>query len=124
MTTIKRLDRVVVATADLNDAAELYQRNFGFKLRQAPDSETATLAIGNAEIRLVSGSNPAMKLAPGGEGMAALWLETDDVEGVARALETAGIKCEPIRSEGGQRILSVDPPASNQVPLFIFDRQT
>jgi catechol 2,3-dioxygenase-like lactoylglutathione lyase family enzyme len=124
MATIKRLDTVLVATTDLNDAAELYQRNFGFKLRPAPDGETAVLTIGDAEIRLVSGAHPAVTLAPGGEGMAALWLEADDVEVVARALGSAGIKCEQIRREGGQRILPVDPQASNQVPLFIFDRKT
>jgi len=123
MATIKRLDRVEVASTDLGDAADLYRRNFGFKLRQAPDGETAVLAIGDAEIHLVSGSQPGVKLAPGGEGVAALWLEADDVAAVARALENAGLKSEPIRKQGGRRVLAVDPRASNQVPLFIFDRK-
>jgi catechol 2,3-dioxygenase-like lactoylglutathione lyase family enzyme len=123
MATIKRLDRVEVASTDLDDAADLYRRNFGFKLRQAPDGETAVLAIGDAEIHLVSGSQPAVKLAPGGEGLAALWLEADDVTPVAQAIELAGLKAEPIRNQGGHRILAVDPQASNQVPLFIFDRK-
>ncbi|MGD0073330.1 MAG: VOC family protein [Candidatus Binataceae bacterium] len=120
---IKRLDRLEVASTDLGDATSLYQRNFGFNLRQAPDGETAVLAIGDAEIHLVSGSQPSAKLAPGGEGMAALWLEADDVAVVAQALEKASLKSEPVRKQGGRRILAVDPQASNQVPLFIFDRK-
>jgi len=124
MATIKRLDRVTVATADLDDAAALYQRNFGFELRQAPNAETAVLAIGDAEIQLVSGSHPAMRLAAGGEGMVALWLETDDVIAAAQSFAKAGVKSEPISRQDGCRVLAVDPQASNQVPLFIFDRKT
>jgi len=123
MATIKRLDRVEVATTDLGDTANLYQRNFGFELRPAPDGETAVLAIGDAEIHLVSGSEPAVKLAPGGEGMAALWLEADDVTAAAQAIEKAGIRADPLRKQGGRRILAVDPQGTSQVPLFIFDRK-
>ncbi len=124
MSTIKRLDRVEIATTDLNDASALYQRNFGFKLRQAPDGETAVLAIGDAEIRLTAGSSAAAALAASGEGMAALWIEADDVTAAASAIERAGFKAPPIRKEEGRRVLAVDPAVSNQVPLFIFDRKS
>jgi predicted enzyme related to lactoylglutathione lyase len=124
MSTIKRLDRVEIATTDLNDASALYQRNFGLKLRQAPDGETAVLAIGDAEIRLVSGSSAAATLAVSGEGMAALWLEVDDAQAAAAAIERAGFKSAPVRKEGGRSVLALDPAVSNQVPLFIFDRKS
>ena len=124
MSTIKRLDRVEIATTDLNDASALYQRNFGLKLRQAPDGETAVLAIGDAEIRLMSGSSAAAALAASGEGMAALWLEVDDAQAAAAAIERAGFKSAPIRKESGRRVLALDPAVSNQVPLFIFDRKS
>lgn len=123
MSTIKRLDRVEIATTDLNDASALYQRNFGLKLRQAPDGETAVLAIGDAEIRLISGSSAAAALAASGEGMAALWLEVDDTQAAASAIERAGFKSAPVRKEGGRRVLALDPAVSSQVPLFIFDRK-
>ncbi len=123
MATIKRLDRVEIATTDLNDARALYQRNFGLKLRQAPDGGTAVLAIGDAEIRLVSGPAAVGTLAASGEGMAALWLEVDDAEAAAIAIVRAGFKSAPIRNEGGRRVLALDPAVSNQVPLFIFDRK-
>ncbi len=124
MSTIKRLDRVEIATTDLNDASALYQRNFGLKLRQPPDGETAVLAIGDAEIRLVSGSLAAAALAASGEGMAALWLEVEDAQVAAAAIGRAGFKSAPIRKEGGRRVLALDPAVSNQVPLFIFDRKS
>jgi len=124
MATIKRLERVTVATADLADTAGLYQRNFGFALRPAPDSEHAVLAIGDAEIHLVSGSDPAVRLAPAGEGLAALWLETDDVDAAAAAFAKAGVKFDPIVRDASRRVLAIDPNASNQVPLFVFDRKS
>ncbi len=121
---MKRLDRLDIATSDLDDAAATYRRNFGFEVRRSSGggaaAMTMTISIGDAEIRL----EPLASLAPGsGEGMAALWLEAEDVEQVAEALRKAGIQLAPIRTEERRRILAVDPKAANQVPLFIFDRR-
>ena len=120
---LKRLDALDVATTDSGGAAGIYQRNFGFKLtRRAPD--TAVLAIGGAEIHLKSGAEVAAPLASSGEGMAALWLEADDVDQVAHRLSDAGYKFEPIKVSEGRRILAIDPSSASQVPLFIFDRKS
>ena len=120
---MKRLDRLVIVTSDLAAAAATYRRNFGFEVRPSGGGAGAmamTISIGDAEIRL----EPLASLAPGsGEGMAALWLEADDVEQIAEALRKAGIQAAPIRTEDRRRILAVDPKAANQVPLFIFDRR-
>ncbi|MFI5353801.1 MAG: VOC family protein [Candidatus Binatales bacterium] len=122
---MKRLDRLDIATSDLDDAAATYRRNFGFEVRQSStgggvSAATMTISIGDAEIRL----EPLASLAPGsGEGMAALWLEAEDVEQIAGALRKAGIQLAPIRNEDRRRILAIDPKAANQVPLFIFDRK-
>jgi len=120
---VKRLDRLDIATSDLEDAAATYRRNFGFEVRRSSAvgaAATMTISIGDAEIRL----EPLASLAPGsGEGMAALWLEAEDVEQVAEAVRKAGIKSAPIRNEDRRRILAIDPKAANQVPLFIFDRR-
>ena len=50
---IKRFDRIDVATTDLNDAASIYEKNFGFKVTRS--GEHASVTIGGAEI----GSHPA-----------------------------------------------------------------
>jgi predicted enzyme related to lactoylglutathione lyase len=124
---IKRFDRLDVATSDLADAAAIYERNFGFKVRRESDAdglEDALVAVGDAEIHLRSGAAAAGFIAANGEGLAALWLEADDVDAVAAALDHAGLARRPIRREADRRILEVDPEAANMVPLFIFDRRS
>ena len=118
---IKRLDRLDVATSDLNDAASIYEKNFGFKVTRS--GEHASVTIGGAEIRLASGASAADALKANGEGMFAVWLEADDVDRVVAALNKAGVAAGAIKKEAGQRILAVDPKIANQVPLFIFDRK-
>ncbi len=82
-----------------------------------------TLAVGGAEIRLISGIAAAAALAAAGEGLAGLWLEAQDVDQVAAALRAAGIEPPPLAIERGRRVLALDPRIANQVPLFIFDRR-
>ncbi|HVA80918.1 MAG TPA: VOC family protein [Candidatus Binataceae bacterium] len=123
MSTIKRLDRLDIATTDLADAASIYQRNFGFAVSRGADPAVASVKIGDAEISLASGDSVAGQIAAGGEGMYALWLEADDLEAVAAAMLRAGLDPGAIRVESGRRVLAVDPKLANQVPLFIFDRK-
>jgi hypothetical protein len=126
---IKRFDRLDVATADLADAASIYERNFGFAVHResAADgsnaSDDALVTVGDAEIRLRTGASVADFIATNGEGLAAVWLEADDVEAVAVGLDQAGLAHRPVRHEGDRRILEVDPKAANMVALFIFDRR-
>jgi len=119
---IKRFDRLDIATADLADASRLYEKNFAFSVRR-DSSEDATIKIGDAEIRLRAGAPAAEVIAATGEGLAAIWLEADDVDSVAASLTKVGVGCAPIRREGDRRILAVDPKAANMVPLMIFDRK-
>jgi catechol 2,3-dioxygenase-like lactoylglutathione lyase family enzyme len=126
---IKRFDRLDVATSDLADAAAIYERNFGFAVRReagshgSHDTDVALVKVGDAEIRLRAGVAAADFIAANGEGLAAVWLEADDVDAVAAALDRAGLAHQPLRREGDRRVLEVDPKAANMVPLFIFDRR-
>lgn len=119
---IKRFDRLDVATSDLTDASGIYERNFGFAVRREGGDE-ATIAIGDAQLRLRSGASVADLIATAGEGLAAVWLEADNVELVAKALRQIGAAFQPIHHEGGRRILEVDPRSANMTPLFVFDRK-
>ena len=119
---IRRFDRLDVATFDLADAAAIYQRNFGFAVHREPDSDSATVTVGDAEIRLRAGAAAADFIAANGEGLAAVWLEADDVDALAAALDRAGLAHRAVRREAGRRILEVDPKSANMVALFIFDR--
>jgi predicted enzyme related to lactoylglutathione lyase len=118
---IKRFDRLDVAASDLDDAASIYEKNFGFKVTRSGDQ--ASVSIGGAEIRLVSGAAAADAIKVNGEGMFGVWLEADDIEQVGASLKKAGVDAGVIRKEAGRRVLSIDPKSANQVPLFIFDRK-
>jgi predicted enzyme related to lactoylglutathione lyase len=120
---IKRFDRLDIATADLADATRLYEHNFDFVVRREGSSDDATIKIGDAEIRLRAGLAAADVIAATGEGLAAIWLEADDLDSVAAALKRAAVVFAPIRREGDRRVLAVDPKSANMVPLFIFDRK-
>jgi predicted enzyme related to lactoylglutathione lyase len=120
---IKRLDRLDVATTDLNDAASIYEKNFGFKVTRS-GADGASVTIGGAEIRLASGAPVADAIKANGEGMFGLWLEADDLDRVVEAMKKAGLSSTSITKEGGRRILAVDPKLANRVPLFIFDRKS
>lgn len=122
--SIRRFDRLDVATSDLSDAASIYERNFGFAVRREPDSGQAIVKVGDAEIRLRAGADAADFIKTNGEGLAAIWLEADDVASVAAALDRAGLAHRGVRSESGRRVLEVDPKAANMVALFIFDRRS
>ena len=118
---IKRFDRIDVATSDLNDAASIYEKNFGFRVTRS--GETASVTIAGAEIRLASGASVADAIKMNGEGMFAIWLEADDLDQVIASLKQAGIAADAIKKDAGRRILAIDPKIANQVPLFIFDRK-
>jgi hypothetical protein len=119
---IKRLDTLDVATTDLVAASRAYEDNFSFRVARGIDDASATIVIGDAQIRLRSGAPVADLIAASGEGLAAIWLEADNVVEASMALRAAGVRYAPLRQEGDRRVLAVDPESANMVPLFIFDR--
>jgi hypothetical protein len=120
---IKRLDRIDVSTTDLEDAKAIFERNFGFTVHRVTGSDDATIVIGDAEIRLRSGASVANVIAGAGEGLAAVWLEAEDLDQIQAALQSAGLGYKPPRTEGGRRIIEIDASVANMVPLLIFDRR-
>jgi hypothetical protein len=116
---IKRLDKLEVATADLADASSIYQKNFGFSVTRSEDGKSASVKVGGAEIRLVTGA----KIDSSSEGMIGLWLEAEDIDQVVANFHMAGLDAGTIEIDAGRRILTIDPKFANQVPLFIFDRK-
>jgi len=116
---IKRLDALEVATSDLADAASIYEKNFGFSVVQSHDGKSASVKVGGAEIRLVTGA----AIDSSNEGMIGLWLEAEDVDQVVANFHVAGLDAGGIEIESGRRILTIDPKLTNQVPLYIFDRK-
>jgi predicted enzyme related to lactoylglutathione lyase len=119
MALLKRFDTLEIATTDLAETVNTYRQNFGFELEPGSDAEGARLKVGGAQIHLLAGAAAAAT----GEGLTGLWLEAQDIDQVAAALEAAGIESPAPRIEQGRRVLVLDPKIANQVPLFIFDRK-
>src|SRR5438552_16218010 len=119
---IKRFAQLDIATLDLADAAATYQKNFGFTVT-ASEAGEATITLAGVQLRLRSGPAVADLISSMGEGLAAIWLEAEDVDLISDAFRKAGLAAGPIRNEAGRRILQIDPKSANMVPLFIFDRK-
>src|SRR5262249_7001773 len=112
---IKRFDRLDIATSDLADAISIYQKNFDFIVQQPGNSDDATIELGDSQLRLRSGAAVADLISSSGEGLAAIWLEADDVYKVAETLKNANIAVGPVRVEADRRILAVNPASANKV---------
>jgi predicted enzyme related to lactoylglutathione lyase len=111
---LKRLAEVEVEAARPADAAAAYERNFGFTIsRTAAGEPSAT--VGGVTIRLVQ--------APEREGLAALWFESDDLDGIIGKLSAQGITTTPPRIESGRRLIEIDPRRTSGARIIIFDRQ-
>jgi predicted enzyme related to lactoylglutathione lyase len=119
---IKRFDRLDIATSDLAGTVSIYEKNFDFTVQPASASEGAVIQLGDAQIRLRSGAAVADLLASSGEGLAAIWLETEDIDKLAETLKKANVAVSPIRVEADRRFLAVNPASANMVPLFIFEQ--
>lgn len=119
---IQRFALLDIATTDLVDAISAYERNFDFTVRQTDDANEAIIELADAKIRLRTGASVADVISSSGEGLAAIWLETQDVQQIAEKLRAANIAMSPIRIEGGLRVLAVNPRSADMAPLFIFER--
>src|SRR5580700_9912078 len=106
---IKRLDQLEVATADLADASSIYQKNFGFSVTRSEDGKSASVKVGGAEIRLVTGAT----IDSSSEGMIGLWLEAEDIDQVVANFHMAGLDAGTIEIDAGRRILTIDPKFAN-----------
>src|SRR5271156_4123094 len=100
---IKRLDTLDLVATHLDEASALYQRNFGFSVDRGEGDGEAIITIGGARIRIRSGAGADAAIKATGEGLAALWLEADDVDQVAAALGRAGLAHHGPRRAGHRR---------------------
>jgi len=108
---LERLAEVEIAAGDPSAAAAIYERNFGFARRTTPDGERIT--VGDSELKIVPAASR--------DGLAALWLECDDLDRVAAALADAGVGASPIRVIDGRRTLELDPGRMAGARIVIFD---
>lgn len=97
-----RIDHVAIAVRDIEEALFLYQDIFGFELVQRREVSgvhsgmlAAELNAGGFSIVLVQGTDPESQvsryIAEYGPGVQHVAIEVEDVESVARTLQSSGV---------------------------------
>ncbi len=132
---VKKLDHVVIATEDLEDAARLWERNLGLKADASLDKplgagfKVARLPIGDAFLELVQ---PVAKegrfyeqFQQRGEGIFSISLEVQDLDEAVEYLRGKGIKVS--RPEAsiwpGARLARINHEYTHGVSIQLIERR-
>jgi methylmalonyl-CoA epimerase len=131
---LERLDHVLVAVRELEEAAQAWERNLGLKpqsIRQPAggDVKLAGLSAGNAFVALAQPLTPDHRLSvfidQRGEGLYSLCVGVDDLEAAAAGLRGRGVQVsdpEPGLWEG-TRLVGISGESSHGVPIQLLQRQ-
>lgn len=133
MAHLKRLDHVVVAVRELEEAARAWERNLGLKAGRVLEAagsgvRLARLPVGNALLELAQPLAPDHPLAAfmddRGEGMFSLAIEVDDLEAAVAELRGRGVQVsdpEPGVWEG-TRLAHVSRESAHGVAIQLIER--
>jgi len=131
---LKRLDHVVVAVRELEEAAQAWERNLGLKVERVfqpagSNVRLGSLPAGNAFVELAQPLTPDHRLAAfmdeRGEGVFSLAIEVDDLEAAVAELRAQGVQVsdpEPGVWEG-TRLARIDRESSHGVAIQLLQRQ-
>ena len=134
MTRLKRLDHVVVAVKELEEAARAWEHNLGLKAERVVQPEGSNLKLamlpaGNAFVELAQALAPEHRLAAfveeRGEGMFSLSIEVDDLEAAVAELRGRSVDVsdpEPGVLEG-TRVARISPQSAHGVPIQLIERR-
>jgi catechol 2,3-dioxygenase-like lactoylglutathione lyase family enzyme len=135
MTHFKRIDHVVIATGDLDAAAQLWERNLGLKPDAAVERpmgagfKVARLPIGDAFLELVQ---PVAKegrfyqqFQERGEGMFSLSIEVEELGGAIGFLQSKGVRVsEPEPGIWpGSRVARINQRYTHGVSIQLIERK-
>jgi methylmalonyl-CoA epimerase len=133
MARLKRLDHVVVAVRELEEAARAWEHNLGLKAERVfepagSNLKLASLPAGNAFVELAQALAPEHRLAAfveeRGEGMFSLSIEVDDLEATVAELRGRGAQVsdpEPGVLEG-TRVARIDRQSAHGVQIQLIQR--
>ena len=133
MTRLKRLDHVVVAVKELEEAARAWEHNLGLKAERVVQPEGSNLKLamlpaGNAFVELAQPLTADHRLSAfmddSGEGMFSLSIEVDDLE--AAVAELRGRSVDVSDPEAGvlegTRVARISPQSAHGVPIQLIER--
>jgi catechol 2,3-dioxygenase-like lactoylglutathione lyase family enzyme len=92
--TVRRLRQVLIAAQDVDAALASYQANLGLQVMGCTEGEEGHIGVGGTTLVLLRPDLAARRL-PGvevGEGLLALCLEVDDLDGLVARLRGAGVQ--------------------------------
>lgn len=135
MTKFKRIDHVVIATQDLEDAVRLWERNVGLKPDASLDRplgagfKVARLPIGDAFLELVQ---PVVEqgrffeqVKERGEGLFSISIEVDDLGAAVEYLRSSGARVSS--PEAGiwpnRRVARVSRESTHGVSIQLIERK-
>lgn len=130
---ITDLKNVRIATADFAAATATFRENFGLRVtRRVEDGAAATqsafLAIGDAEIEMSSpttdSSALATFLAERGPGLFQLTLEVDDLEATKDEIRARGLAVTIESGADGRPIAHLGPTQTHGVRIALIERRS
>ncbi|TMC00259.1 MAG: hypothetical protein E6J42_01340 [Chloroflexi bacterium] len=132
---VKKLDHVIIATEDLQNAIELWDRNVGLKPDTSLDHplgagfKAARLPIGDAFLELVQPEQPEGRfyeqVKERGEGLFSISVEVDDLDEAVAYLRGKDIKVsEPEASIWpGARLARINHEYTHGVSIQLIERR-
>ena len=135
MANFKRIDHVVIATEDVEDAAAKWERNLGLKVEERVEHplgagfEAARIPVGDAFIELVRPLEDRGRFAEQfkerGEGFFSISIEVDDLDDAVSYLRGAGARVsEP---EPGiwpdSRVARINRASAHGVSIQLIERR-
>jgi len=136
MATFKRIDHVVIATEDLEDAARLWERNLGLKPDASLDRPrgagfmVSRIPVGDAFLELVQPVSRRgrfyQQFRERGEGMFSISIEVDDLDGAAAHLREKGARVSEAEPGiwPGSRVVRVSHASTHGVSIQLIERPT
>jgi len=135
MPSFKRIDHVVIATEDLEDAAAKWERNLGLKATERVSRplgsgfEVARLPVGDAFIELVQPVEETGRFAEQfrerGEGFFSISIEVDDLDAAAGYLREKGARVSAPEPGiwPGSRVARVSRSSAHGVSVQLIERR-
>ncbi len=135
MPTFRRIDHVVIATGDLEDAAAKWERNLGLK----PDAslerplgagfKVARLPVGDAFLELIqpvaATGRFVEQFEERGEGLFSISIEVDDLDGAVAYLRDKGARVSDAEPGiwPGSRVARVSHTSTHGVSIQLIQRR-
>ena len=132
---VKKLDHVVIATEDLEDAAAKWERNLGLKVEERLSQplgsgfEVARLPVGDAFIELVKPVEAKGRFAEQfkerGEGFFSISIEVEDLDEAVSYLRGKGAKVSDTEPGiwPGSRVARINRSSTHGVSIQLIERR-